>query len=264
MSYAQFVTQRRLRRMGAYAGFGGFPSPAFLYTAGDSFAALGMTTTRADASTCARYRDQAGTWQLAAANVPRDQHWQYGASWPTLLREGASTNSALGACSFADDTYWAGSASFTIAPATSCIAGQTAYKHTDAAGGAVRTQDRGIFVNGQTDTEWFCLEDTGDGNAASDITIYDATVGAALYTARVTWATKTIATTAGTGSAKKIQPCAPLSTCWRAISNAPSKSSARIIFLNLALPWVLSRSPIRDGAGCWIIATAWVAEANRG
>ena len=200
MSYAQFVTQRRLRRMGAYDGFGGFPSPAFLYTAGDSFAALGMTTTRADASTCARYRDQAGTWQLAAANVPRDQHWQYGASWPTLLREGASTNSALGACSFADDTYWAGSASFTIATATSCIAGQTAYKHTDAAGGAVRTQDRGIFVNGQTDTEWFCLEDTGDGNAASDITIYDATVGAALYTARVTWATKTIATTAGTGT----------------------------------------------------------------
>ena len=201
MSESQFVTQRRLRRIAASGMVGGLPAPAFLYIPGVTpMASLGMTATRADSTTCARYRDQAGIWQLATANVPRELNYVYGDGRPSLLREAASTNSALGACSFADGTYWAGNASFTLAAATSCIAGQSATKHTDAAGGAVRTQNVGVFVNGQTDCEQYILEDTGDGNASSDITIYDATVGAALYTARVTWATKTIATTAGTGA----------------------------------------------------------------
>ena len=201
MSESQFVTQRRLRRIAASGMVGALPAPAFLYIPGVTpMASLGMTATRADSTTCARYRDQAGIWQLATANVPRELNYVYGDGRPSLLREAASTNSALGACSFADGTYWAGNASFTLAAATSCIAGQSATKHTDAAGGAVRTQNVGVFVNGQTDCEQYILEDTGDGNASSDITIYDATVGAALYTARVTWATKTIATTAGTGA----------------------------------------------------------------
>ena len=189
MSYSQFTNQWRLRRSAQ--------SPAaFLYeTGGQGIGLDGMTFTRASA---ALQLDASGIWQSAATNVIRSSHYQSGVI--TTLREGAGTNSALGSCLFADDTYWVGSASFTIAAATSFISGQSAWKHTDAAGGAVRTANRGTFVSGQTDCEWFGLEDTADGNVASDITIYDATVGGALYTARVTWATNTIATTAGTGT----------------------------------------------------------------
>ncbi len=192
MSYAQFVNQERTRRIG------GGSAAAFLYrTGGTGIGLEGMTATRADSTTCARYQDASGIWQLAPANVLRSSHYIGGII--TTLREGAGTNSALHSADFTD-AAWVGGGSFTLAAATSCLAGQSATKHTDAAGGAVRTQNVGIFVNGQTDCEWYILEDTGDGNAASDITLYDATVSAALYTARVTWATKTIATTAGTGS----------------------------------------------------------------
>lgn len=226
MSYSQFVTQWRLRRIAASGMVGGLPAPAFLYIPSVTpMASLGITATRADSTTCARYRDQAGIWQLAAANVPRELNYVYGDGRPSLLREAASTNSALQACDFTN-AAWVGGGSFTLAAATSCIAGRSATKHTDAAGGAVRTQDVGIFVSAQTDCEQYILEDTGDGNASSDITIYDATVGAALYTARVTWATKTIATTAGTGSCGIINDGNGRYRCWVAAAGVAAGAVA--------------------------------------
>ncbi len=56
-------------------------------------------------------------------------------------------------------------------------------------------------------------------------------------------------------------PCAPLSTCWRAIPTMVSRSSAITNRLNFRDPWVFNRSPIRKGAGCWIMETACTGEA---
>ncbi|MFA6167801.1 MAG: hypothetical protein WC700_14365 [Gemmatimonadaceae bacterium] len=81
MPYAQFVTQRRLRRIGSEAG------AAFLYTPGANTSLMGMTFTRAST---ALYRDADGVWQSAATNVLRNGH--YIGSVLTTLREGAATN----------------------------------------------------------------------------------------------------------------------------------------------------------------------------
>ncbi len=176
--------------------------PVFLYRPeGGRTGMLGETFSRADATTCARYRDINGLWQTAAANVLRDAHYHYDGTQNvvTVLREGASTNSALGACSFADDTYWNASASWTIAAATSCISGQTAYRLTNDNGATFRARAQviGTFVNGQTD----CLSVLVENVSATitDLQIYDVSVGN-VHTIRFTWATGLTATTSGTGT----------------------------------------------------------------
>lgn len=160
---------------------------------------LGETFSRADATTCATYRDSSGIWQTVAANIKRSAHYHYDgtASYRTTLREAASTNSALGACSYASDSYWVGSASFTIATATSCIAGQTAYKHT--ANSQTRSQAIGTFVNGQADCASMIVENV-DG-LRSDIGIRDNTAAAWLVRARITWSSKAASITDGSGTA---------------------------------------------------------------
>lgn len=172
---------------------------AFLYKPG-FVTGQGFTATRADATTCARYRDSSGIWQVVAANVLRDAHYHYDGTQNvvTLLREGASTNSALGSCSFADGTYWGGNTDFTIAAVTSCIAGQTAYKHTDAAGGANRRAIIGTFVNAQTDCISVIFENVDA--VTSRLNFYDETAGATMAIADLTWATGTVASAGGAGS----------------------------------------------------------------
>jgi len=57
-------------------------------------------------------------------------------------------------------------------------------------------------------------------------------------------------------------PCAPFSTCSRAICSIPSKSSASSKRLNARDPCAFSRSPTRKGTGFCSIGTACTGEAN--
>lgn len=172
---------------------------AFRYRPGDSLAELGITATRAST---ALQRDQNGIWQTANTNVLRDAHWQYdtllGRSVRTLLREGASTNSALGSSNFGITTYWSNGSAMTLAAATSCIAGQTATKHTTNSVSPRREQTIGTFVNGQTDCYAVILENVDA--AVSGIVVRDLTALGNLALAEFTWATHTAAITGGSGT----------------------------------------------------------------
>lgn len=86
MSYAQFVAQERLRRIG-----GGGAGSLFSYTGGFDPRLLGATFARADASTCATYVDGTGIVRTVAANIPRFAHYVSG-SGPLLLLEGSRAN----------------------------------------------------------------------------------------------------------------------------------------------------------------------------
>jgi len=57
-------------------------------------------------------------------------------------------------------------------------------------------------------------------------------------------------------------PCAPFSTCSRAICSMPSKSSASSKRLKAREPCAFSRSPTKKGTGCCSICTACTGEAN--
>lgn len=176
------------------------PPVGFVYRVGMDIAGMGGTATRAST---ALSRDSAGLWQSAAIDTLRDAHFQYDTAtglWKrTTLREGAGTNAALGACSFADGTYWATSANFTYAAVTSCISGQVATKHTDSAGSTARTQSVGVFVNAQTD----CFSDIFENVDGTTLRygIRDATAGAYVYIVELTWATKSVAAVLGSGTA---------------------------------------------------------------
>ncbi len=176
------------------------PDPVFLYRPEGGRIGLGQTFSRADATTCAMQRGSDGIWSTVAANVLRDAHYHYDGTsqYRTTLREGAGTNSALGACSFGDGTYWTGNTGYTLTTATSCISGQTAYKHTAAGAGRTRFQTIGTFVNGQTDCGSVIIENTNA--TVHRILIWDGTAGASLCTAEFTWATKAIAIAAGSGT----------------------------------------------------------------
>lgn len=117
---------------------------------------------------------------------------------PALLLEDARTNSALGSCLFADGTYWTNNADFTLAAAASCIPGQAASKHTDAAGSHWRTQTVGVFVNAQTDCFSAVVENVDA--TTTDLVFWDNVTAAALGVARLTWATHAVALAAGTGT----------------------------------------------------------------
>lgn len=192
MSYAQTLLERRWRRIGASQDV------LFALSPFSNLASLGATFTRADATTCARYRDSAGIWQVVAANVLRNQHFPIPATQQSILLEPSRVNSALGACSFGDNTYWTQAADFTIATATSCISGQTAYKHTAIGAGKSRPQSIGTFVNGQTDCLCITLENVD--TTLSTLTIYDYTAGAVVHSVRLTWASLSVAIVVGSGT----------------------------------------------------------------
>jgi len=160
------------------------------------------TFSRADSTTCAHQRGADGIWRTVPANVKRDNHYPLGSSMDRhVLLEPSRVNSALGACSCGDTTYWGNTGPFTLAAATSCIAGQVATKHTCASAvDSARYQNVGTFVNGQTDTLSWIVENVDALVSRFEIT--DLTAGATAASVTITWANGTIATTgtpAGSG-----------------------------------------------------------------
>src|SRR5690349_2454974 len=148
-------------------------------------------------------QDVNGKWFAPGYKTPCFYH-HYDASsalWTPrgVLMRGARTNSVPGSCSFADATYWAGNTDFTIATATSCILGQTAYKHTNNNAAANRSRNQRIsdFVNGQTDCAWFILENVSA--VTTTIGIYDGNAAAFVHSVDFTWSTATVATNSGSG-----------------------------------------------------------------
>src|SRR5690349_8434199 len=95
MSYAQFVTQRRLRR--------GMVNPdiLFRYVNGQNLLTL-EGSAFARASTGLHY--VGGLFQDTSVNVLRDNDMMWGQ--PGALLEPATTNSALGSSDFSITTYW--------------------------------------------------------------------------------------------------------------------------------------------------------------
>ncbi len=157
------------------------------------------TFARADTAT---YVNEDGVVTAAASGELRDWHYltDNGSTFRRVtLLERTASNIALGSCSWADSTYWTNHAGFTIATATSIIDGQTAYKHTDAGGGALRSQIIGVFVNAQTDCASFIVEDV-DGAGTAQFSIYDNTAGAHVHRVTYTYATHAVVTADGAGT----------------------------------------------------------------
>lgn len=149
-------------------------------------------------------QDANGTFQSYASNVPRVGYvYSGGVFVRAWLLESGRTNSALGSNLFADETYWLGSGDFTVAGVTSCIAGQTAWSHTNKGLLALRarSQDIGTFVSGQTDcASWIVGRPASNAADTTIIGIYDVTVGAFVAQATITWATLNISIDAGSGT----------------------------------------------------------------
>ena len=158
-------------------------------------ARYGGSVTRA--SIALQFNYATSSYIQVASGVDRAQHDVYSsglAAWQLNYRlagEPQRTNSALGSNLFADGTYWGGNTNFTISSATSCIPGQTAYRHLGkGSGGAARTQSIGTFVSGQTDVIGQIFEqDLVAPATASDILLYDLTAPGTVSTLALTWAT---------------------------------------------------------------------------
>lgn len=156
---------------------------------------VGMSFSRADASTCATYVDRDGIIRKALANVPRIQFEDLDGDGvresACLLMEGARVNQAAGSNLFADSTYWTDSAAFTLTPTTSIVAGQTAQRHQFVAGNNWRTQVTGTFTNGQTDVLYVILENVDA--VSTQLMFWDNTASGAAAYVTLTWATKGLA-----------------------------------------------------------------------
>lgn len=165
----------------------------------------GGTVTRATAAY--QFSHATGLYTSVSSGVDRCQHDVYSAglaAWVTNTRlagEPQRTNGALGSNLFADGTYWAGNASFTLASALSCISGQTATRHTPSVSFQSRYQAVGTFVNGQTDCAWIIIENDPTNPAYdSSILLYDNTAGATLGGVYFVWGTSAL-TPAGSPAA---------------------------------------------------------------
>src|SRR5690606_2049329 len=89
----------------------------------------GATFTRASDGT---YRDRYGVLQTAPQNVLRIT-WQGGR--PYMLVEPAATNLLRDSCNLpASGSAWGSTSDFTVSPATSIFAGQTAWRHQNVGG----------------------------------------------------------------------------------------------------------------------------------
>lgn len=148
------------------------------------------------ATTAYQFSKATGLYTSVAAGADRCQHDVYSpgiGAWVTNTRlagEPQRTNSAGGSNLFADGTYWAGNTNFTLAAATSCIAGQVATRHTPAASYSSRYQTVGTFVNGQTDCCWVIIENDPTNPAYdSSILIYDNTAASTLGGVYFVWGT---------------------------------------------------------------------------
>jgi len=139
-----------------------------------------------------------GIWTSVGNNVLRDGHYLLDGLQRTLL-ERASLNSALWS-SDASNAAWGKANLGTLTPVTSCIAGQVAQKLTTAGLGNPGQvfQNIGTFVNGQTDTLYFIVENVNA--VASSLGIYDATAGAWVCLVNYTWATGATTLNQGTGT----------------------------------------------------------------
>lgn len=181
---------------------GSLPSIAFRWRPGDALPA-GSTFTRADATTCARQRDANGVFQLAAANVLRDTH--YVGAVRTALLETGRTQSALGAASLGDGTYWANLAQFTVTAApASVLAGATAWRHANLGGAGDRNRFQlvGSWVSAQAELAVAIIQNADA--VTSGLALMDASSGGRVADYVFTWATMTGALTGGLSGTNQV------------------------------------------------------------
>ena len=113
------------------------------------------------------------------------------------------TNSALGSCSFGEDTYWTGDGYFNPVAVNSMIEGQVAWKHTNI--GTVsraRTQNIGTLVNGQNNTLSIILENVNA--VAMNMRLRNLTDGTYVGALTYDWATNVPTLSAGAGTVNSV------------------------------------------------------------
>lgn len=131
MSYSQFVTQRRLRRLGASGAVSGDVPVLFRYEAGQYIPYLGGTFTRASTKTVV---SQGGLVTTVASGIIPDTHYINGQG-PYTLPEGSRTNICLEAQTFAT-APWTVSGTQAVTPNSTVAPDGTTTGDTLTAAGA--------------------------------------------------------------------------------------------------------------------------------
>lgn len=121
-----------------------------------------------------------------------------------LLLEYARTNLALWSSDFSQVASWAGSADFTQSVAASIVAGQVARKHVNNNTANSRNRAQNVGVLSATGDMVYAIVENVD-SVTTTVGLYDQTALAFVHSATFTWATRTLATAAGSGSKWAVQ-----------------------------------------------------------
>ncbi|HEX6941132.1 MAG TPA: hypothetical protein VF158_17145 [Longimicrobiales bacterium] len=155
-------------------------------------------------SSSAWYVGPDGRIYQTAANAPRVEWYDLDGDGvretPTALLEPAATNLLLDSCNLpASGSAWGGESNFSVSPATSIFAGQTAWRHQNLglAGSVSRNQNIGTFT-GQPETGSAIVENVDATETA--LNIRDNTAMVNLCIGRLTWATGQASVQGGAGT----------------------------------------------------------------
>ena len=159
--------------------------------------------------------DRDGKMVEVPANVPRiewlDLDGDGVRETPALRLEPAATNLLLDSCNLpASGSAWGSTSNFTVSPAASLFAGQTAWRHTNdgLAASRNRSQSGGQFGSGPH-TAYVIVENVDAAQTA--LNIRDTTAGANVCVGRLSWATGEAGVQEGTGAvrAEKLADAGP-------------------------------------------------------
>jgi len=157
-------------------------------------------------SSSAWYIGADGLLRQAAAGVPRIEWYDLDGDGvretPALRLEPSRTNLLLDSCNLpASGSPWGGTSNFTVTPAASIFAGQTAWRHqnlgqTTFAG---RSQVVGTLT-GQPETVSVVVENVDATTTA--VSLFDDTAAAHVCRVQLAWATGAATVVAGSGTAR--------------------------------------------------------------
>jgi len=157
-------------------------------------------------ASAAWYTGPDGRIHQAAPGVPRIEWYDLDGDGvretPTVLLEPAATNLLRDSCNLpASGSAWGGTSNFTVTPAASIFAGQTAWRHQNL--GQTTFAGRSQVVDtltGQPETVSVVVENVDATTTA--VSLFDGTAAAHVCRVQLAWATGAATVVAGSGTAR--------------------------------------------------------------